>query len=79
MDSVAPLPVADESRVLSRNQNDLNKISDERFMRQLKEIQNLKEFLFEEKVKFDPDQMHSSYRRILVTDGVRRQRFELAI
>ncbi len=36
-----------------------NKINDERFAQQLREVQNLKQFLFEEKVKFDPSQLGS--------------------
>lgn len=36
-----------------------DKICDERFIDQLKEVQNLKSVLFEEKVKFDPNQLDS--------------------
>jgi len=36
---------------------DLNTISDRRFAEQLREVQNLKQFLFEQKVKFEPEQL----------------------
>ena len=38
---------------------DTNSICDKRFAEQLREVQNLKQFLFEQKVKFDPTELGS--------------------
>jgi hypothetical protein len=49
VDRFQPAPQVDES----------DKICDERFIDQLKEVQNLKRFLFEEKVNFEPSQLET--------------------
>src|SRR2546429_9897740 len=40
-------------------EDELDKICDERFIDQVREVQNLKRFLFEQKVKFEPSQLGS--------------------
>ncbi|MBR0740867.1 hypothetical protein JQ581_28420 [Bradyrhizobium liaoningense] len=39
--------------------SEANAIADRRFLDQLRELKNLKQFLFEQKVKFEPDQLNS--------------------